>query len=154
MNFKSPYISRPIRFLEIHRCGNWQVKVYSISIHAEFVSGENQDQAKSQLQFWLEKSRVHALENYQIATLIIHECKEGCLAVLNWWIDENMLQNFVYLKTEQTGFIPFSENGITACTWELAIIWHDRNAWVKHILKKNDQPDFDGYLNEQLNQDL
>ena len=40
------------------------------------------------------------------------------------------------------------------CVWEMAILWHERNAWVKHVLMKNENPDFEGYLNEQLNQDI
>jgi len=27
------------------------------------------------------------------------------------------------------------------------ILWHERNLWVEHVLKKSDNPDWDSYLN-------
>lgn len=154
MKIKSSYTTRPIRFLEVYNYNDWQIKLYSISIHSEFVSKENIEKTKQQLDNWLSKSEVYDLETYKIATLILHEGKEGCFAIINWWIDENMLQNFVYLMDVSNEYKLFSDNGITTCVWEIAIIWHERNAWVKHVLMKNENPDFQAYINEQLNQDL
>ncbi len=85
----------------------------------------------------------------------MHEGKEGVFAIINWWIDENMLQNFVYLKKyNEQEFQLFSQDGICTCVWEMAVWWHERNAWVKHILCKHDRPDFQDYLNDQLNTDI
>ena len=110
--------------------------------------------AKSQLPTWLLNANNYPLETYNIATLILHQGKEGCFAIINWWIDENMLQNFVYLIEEGQDYKLFSANGITTCVWEMAILWHERNAWVKHILMKNENPDFKAYLNEQFNENV
>lgn len=150
----TPYQSRPIRFLEIYEHLDWKIKMYSISIHNEFVSQNNIEQVKSKIPDWLEKSNQYNFTTYNIATVIIHEGREGCFAIINWWIDENMIQNFVYLKNNtQDDFFLYSNNEIVTCVWEMAIWWHERNAWIKHILLKNKQPDFEAYLNEQLNQD-
>lgn len=154
MKIKSSYATRPIRFIEIHQHQGWQIKLYSISIKDEFVSQENIQKAKQHLDHWLSKSKAYDLDTYQIATLILHEGKEGCFAIINWWIDENMLQNFVYLREDDSEFELFSDNGMTTCVWEMAVLWHERNAWVKHILMKNENPDFEAYLSEQLNQDI
>jgi hypothetical protein len=63
-----------------------------------------------------------------------------------------MLQNFVYLKANNAAeFVLFSDKGISTCVWEMAIWWHERNAWVKHILMKNEKPDFEAYLMEHFN---
>jgi hypothetical protein len=154
MQIKSSYLQRPVRFLEIHLHNDWQIKLYSISIKNEYVSKENVQKAKQHLDNWLSKSSIYNLETYKIATLILHEGKEGCFAIINWWIDENMLQNFVYLIEDGQDYKLFSANGITTCVWEMAILWHERNAWVKHVLMQNEKPDFKAYLNEQFNENV
>ncbi len=154
MKLKSVYQTRPIRFLEIHQEGDWKIKLYSISIRSEFVSDENIYLVKRQIEKWLEKSNLYKRDTYKTATLIIHEGRGEGFAVINWWIDENMLQNFVYLLDGNNEYQLFSDNGITTCVWEMAVLWHERNAWVKHVLMNNENPDFEGYLNEQLNTEI
>lgn len=153
MQINSPYKKRPIRFLRIIQHKDWKIKLYSISLYNEFVSNENIEVSISNLDNWLSKCETNQLKTYSMATLILHEGKEGCFAIINWWIDENMLQNFVYLKNEHGKFNVFCNNEIPTCIWELAVIWHERNAWIKHILMKNENPDIEAYLNDQLNQD-
>lgn len=154
LKIKSVYQKRPIRFIEILQHKDWKIKLYSISIANKSVSHENIERAKLHLDEWLSKSSLHKLESYKVATLILHQGKEGCFAIINWWIDENMLQNFVYLLDDNNEFILFSNNGITTCVWEMAVLWHERNAWVKHVLRKKENPNLSAYLNEQLNQDV
>jgi hypothetical protein len=79
MKIKSSYATRPIRFIEIHQHQDWQIKLYSISIKDEFVSQENIQKAKKNLDHWLSKSEVYDLDTYQIATLILHEGKRRLL---------------------------------------------------------------------------
>lgn len=155
MKIKSAYQMRPVRFLEIYPCEDWYIKIYSISIKSEKVSAQNLQKCKNEILKWLKNSEFYDLETYKIATLIIHEGREGCFAIINWWIDENMLQNFVYMLKENTNdFQPFSHKGIITCVWEMAVLWHERNAWVKHILMQNENPDITSYLNEQLNENI
>jgi hypothetical protein len=154
MKIQSVYRTRPIRFIEVYQHNDWQIKLYSISIKGEYVSQEHIQMGKQHLDDWLSKSEIYDLQTYKIATLILHEGKEGCLAVINWWIDENMLQNFVYLIEDNWKYKLFSDNGIITCVWEMAVLWHERNAWVKHILMKNEHPDYQAYLSEQLNEDI
>lgn len=152
----SKYQTRPIRFIEIYKVSDWTLKVYSISSRNEFVLNSYIINAKRNIENWLKNVEQHNLETYKIGTLILHECKEGCFAIINWWIDENMLQHYVYLtkNEEDEEFVLFSSNGIVTCVWESAVIWFERNAWVKHILMKNEKPDFESYLQEHLNQDV
>ncbi len=159
------YQKRPIRFLEVHQEGDWKLKVYSISSKKERISNQQLQQAKKHLQQWLKPSgmatgdmsnQTNLFDNYQIGTLMLHEWSGGCFAIINWWVDQNMLQQYVYLAPNEDpeNFRLFSDNGIVTCVWESAVIWFERNAWVKHVLMKNNQPDFDSYFNEQLNDDI
>ncbi len=101
----SLYKKRPIRFLNIIIVGKWKIKTYSISSKDDFVDAIYLEKAKNELSKWLLLSENNSLETYNIATLILHQCKEGCFAIINWWIDENMLQHYVYLaKNENENF--------------------------------------------------
>ncbi len=149
------YRPRPIRFLEVFQHNDWAIKIYSISSKNERVNTQNVAVAKNNLELWLQQSRISNLEIYKIATLILHEFNDGCFSIINWWTDENMLQNFVYLKTNSaTDFVLYSDKGISTCVWEMAVWWHERNAWVNHILMKHEKPDFAAYLNDHLNGDF
>jgi hypothetical protein len=156
MNIKSAYKTRPIRFLEVYTFQDWKIKMYSISVRHRLVDAQNIEHAKQLLHVWLQASKIYSLKTYKIATLILHEGKEGCFAIINWWIDENMLQQFVYLATNEqpTEFKLYSNNGIFTCVWEMEVLWFEKNAWVKNILMKADNPDVEAYLNEHLNADV
>jgi hypothetical protein len=156
VNTINTYKPRPIRFLENYQHNDWQIKTYSISIHNEFVKQENVENAKTYLTEWFQKTDNYPLENYKIATLIIHEFKGGCYAIINWWIDENMLQQFVYLATNEkpSEFILYSDKGIITCVWEMAVLWFERNAWVENVLMNERQPDFKNYLQQHFNADV
>jgi hypothetical protein len=150
------YKKRPIRFMEIIRHEDWQIKLYSVSEKNKLVSMQSVEYAKYYLTGWLSNSKYYPLTTYRIATLILHEGKEGCFAIINWWIDENMLQQFVYLATPAypSEFKLLSDKGIITCVWEMAVLWFERNAWVKHVLEKSTNPDFEAYLAENLNEDV
>lgn len=152
MSIQTTYKKRPIRFLEVHEQDEWKIKIYSISRDNEYVHIEVVALAKTYLTLWLQKTSNYALTTYKLATLILHEGKEGCFAIINWWIDENMLQNHVYLlENGKTQFVEYSNRGIMACVWELEVIWFERNKWVQHILKKASNPNYNKYLQQHLN---
>jgi hypothetical protein len=147
------YQARPIRFLDLMHHKNWTIKVYSISHKNLVVPNTYRAQALTQLDEWLALAQNNNMQTYNIATLIFHECKEGCFAIINWWIDDNMLQHFVFLSTsDKSRYELYSSSGIITCVWELSVLWFERNAWVQHVLT-NKTPNFEAYLQEQLNQD-
>ncbi len=152
MSIQTKYKTRPIRFIEIHEQDGWKIKIYSISKHQEYVSTEAILLAKSCISQWLKNIHNYPLETYKVATLILHEGKEGCFAIINWWIDENMLQNHVYLLEKgKTQFVDYSTKGIMACVWELEVIWFERTKWIQYVLKRAPNPDYDKYLQQYLN---
>lgn len=153
MTISSPYKSRAIRFLEIHEQDGWKIKIYSISAKSLTVNTKYVETAKQQLSQWLSKHNIYALATYNVATLILHEGKEGCFAIVNWWTDENMLQHYVFFASNEneTGFKSFADNSIITCVWELEVLWFERNAWVEYVLQNPDNPDIKAYLHAFLN---
>jgi len=155
MNIQQGYAPRSVRFKGHFLFEDWRIKLYSISVRNEHVEESRLNEVKFNLSKWLEKSCAYPLDTYRMATLIIHEGKEGCFVILNWWIGENMLQNFCYLKRHgEPDFQLYSDQGMMACIWEMAVLWHERNAWVRNILQQPQNPDVNAYLADGLNADV
>ena len=153
------YKKRRIRFLELYAVNSWVFKMYSItSGQSEVVSEQQVTFVKENPSEWLEKSTQYALTTYNVGNVIIHEGKEGCFAIINWRIDENMLRHFVYLATKKQPhhFVLYSDNGIVSFVWEMAVLWFERNAWVNNVLSSGSINDvvINKYLNCQLNADV
>lgn len=147
-----PYQNRPIRFLEVFNHNDWKIKLYSISVKNEFVEPEWVEKAKNNLDNWLQFAQNDAIENYKIATLILHEGREGCFAILSLWVEENMLQLFAWLAGHEDRIFKLcSDKGLVSCVWEMEVLWHERNVWVENVLKRAADADFEGYLAAQLN---
>lgn len=148
----SSYTKRAVRFIELYNCGLWQVKIYTLNFPDQKSSEVVMPEAKKKLPEWLGQSGNYSLPTYCVSTLILHKCKEGCFAIVNWWIDENMLQLYVYLATNERPdhFELYSDKGIVTCVWEMAVLWHERNAWAEHVLVKS-KPDLKKYLTTVLN---
>ena len=155
MKFTS-YKPRPVKFLEVLEYNGWHVKVYSISAKKQIVDTSIIENAKKHLSSWLSNNLDYQHRNYKIATLILHEGSYGIYAIINWWSDEDMLQLYVYFADYDNPkkFTLFSDKGMVTCVWEMAVLWHERNAWVKHVLQKSTSPEIDKYLNEQMNEDV
>lgn len=152
-----PYQPRPVRYAGLITVGGWRIKAYSISVRSERVDEQVFAHVRKLLPKWLEQYAAYPLDTYGVGTLILHEGREGCFAIISWWIDSNMLQTFVYLATDtdRRAFRLFSDRGIFTCVWELAVHWHERNAWVKHVLGSSGDPTaFDRYLNDHFNADI
>ena len=149
----TPYAPRSTRFIGILAHGDWKIKCYGISCKAENVSDTHIAFAKENLEKWLSQSKITRLATYNLATLILHEGREGIFYIINWWIDENMLQQFVYLANynSPSELQLVSDKGIITCVWEMEILWFERNAWVEQVLMQPENPAaYDNYLNELM----
>lgn len=152
-----PYHPRPIRFLGVEVVGEWRIKAYSISVRAERIDEGTLAHVRTLLPGWLAQHTLYPLATYRVATLIVHEARDGCFAIVSWWIDSNMLQTFVHHAADpaQRDFRPFSDRGIFTCVWEMGVLWFERNAWVEHVLSKpGDVRGIEQYLAQHLNTDL
>lgn len=149
LNF-TPYKKRNIAFVKIFSHKNWRIKYYKIETENTKIQPQSFDIAKQYLPRWLKQTAHYSLDTYNLATLILHQGKEGCFAIVFWFVDENMIQLHAYLASNQepTYFKPFSDKGIVSCIWELEVIWHERKAWIKHVLKQAQSPNLRGYLND------
>jgi hypothetical protein len=157
VQLSASYRTRPIRFLERWEHEGWRVKVYGISAASARPVPELVEAIKRVAVETLPSPAVDP-NRYGVAFLYAHQGRNGGgFASVNWWGNENELFHHQYeapagdisdvRSTNETG-------GSTACVWDLAIIEHERKAWVECVLANDEGPDLDAYLGTVLEADL
>jgi len=148
-----PFTPRPIRFHGLREpAPGWRLKTYSITL------GPDPDWPRAEPGLRLVESLLPKgpLENgrFGVGFLINHQGRGADYAVLAWWGRENELPIRVVLseRDEPAGvFAPWrpARGDESVCVWDLQVINHERDAWVRHGLKPGG-PDLDAYLRDTL----
>lgn len=150
-----PYKPRAVRFLELWEHLGWRVKVYGITCEGEHPSPLAVAAGKTIARQQLPLPAV--TENrYSIAFLIVHEASDCYWYVLDFWSHENALQHRIYSAPfgAPDQWDDVTTRGPNMCVWELGVMCHERQAWVRHVLANPAGPNLAAYLAQRLNQDL
>lgn len=146
------YQTRPVRFLEMWHYAGWQVKVYGIAYQRETPRPELIGAAKRAAQSRLPHPPT-AAGRAGVAVLIVHDALGSTWALVQWW-EDNILHSHVYGGDPSSPWaLSPAPAGPMACTYELAVIWFERQAWVDHMLAAP-SPDLAGYLAARFNGDV
>lgn len=155
LRLREDYKSRPIRFLELLELGGWRLKVYGIAYQDETPCSGLVESAKE-----LARRQLPALSagknHYEVGFLGIHDGRGANFVFLDFWTDENELHHHVYVSPldEPAQLEYVTPTGLSACVWDLAVICHERQAWVQTVLANPAGPDVEAYLKKRLNKDL
>ena len=145
------YRARSIRSLEVWKHRGWTIKVYGIAETGEYPRPAAVAAAKRAASQVLPQ-RPHTEHRYGIGFLGVHDASSGCYTFVDWWADDNELHHHLFIAPAAKPDLYTSEpGGSTACTWDLAVISFERNAWVRDVLANPDGPDAARYLNSWLN---
>lgn len=83
-----------------------------------------------------------------VGFVITHTGETALWVLIDWWSEDVMLnQRNLRAPLDDPGALEPFEQGIVACTWELAVLAFEREAWVRHVLRKGD---IEGYLGAGL----
>ncbi len=143
----TPYIPRPIRFLELWRVGNWRIKLYGITYSGEYprpaLLAAARQVATRQLRLLPD-----ALRHYHVGFLGVHDGRTSNFVFLDFWAEENELHHHVFVSpTDRPECLAdATPTGLCACVWDLRLQAFEREAWLVHVLQREGAPDFDGYL--------
>lgn len=153
LEISEAYASRSVRFLGLWETGGWTLKVYGIAYGRELPRGETVEAGK----VFIAQRLPEPLEDgwHGIGFLIVHDGRDACWLLADWWRDEDTLYQQLYSAPLQGPFqFAHVENGPVACVWELAVLKFERDAWVEDILSHPTSPNLAGYLRAQLNADV
>lgn len=155
IHLREPYQPRPIRMNEYWQLADWRMKLYTITQQLPPVNAEWITIAK---QLAEERLPLMAVTDstYGLGFIIVHQTRRDVFINIDWWAWENELIHHAYTAPLQhpDQFQYVTPTGRTACVWELAVIGHERQAWVDCILANPNGPDTQAYLQRQLNADL
>jgi hypothetical protein len=82
-----------------------------------------------------------------------HDGRGANFVFVDWWANRGRLHHRAWLssKAEPGGLRATGPDDFTACAWNLAVITHERAAWVRHGLSRAEGPDTDAaYLGDLL----
>lgn len=144
------YRPRRTCFLELWEPTVWAVKVYGIA-YDQLPSPRLIAAAKQVAEERLATSAA-GQTHYNVGFLGIHAGKTANFVFVDWWADENELHHHVYISALETPeLLEYkTPTGVCACVWDLQVIAHERDAWVRHILSRPDEADLPGYLAQTL----
>ncbi len=93
---------------------------------------------------------------YGVGFLGAHDGRDACVAFVDWWANEDELHHHLYVApADRPGELtPAGPADFTACTWDLAVLAFERNAWLAAVLQNPGGPDLERYLQAQLSGDF
>ena len=143
-----PYQSRKIEFIKNTFIGEICIKVYTISNREQFEANLTLKASLKLLPKWVENMKQSAIPTHRNGFLMVHEAREGTLILFCWFTGENMIETTIYyadFKTPEDINPSIYKEKQLVCVWELEIIFHERKAWIQHVLSKSKNPDFINY---------
>lgn len=153
----APYKTRPVRYLETWEHEGWKVKVYGISGIGERPARELVEAIKSVAARTLPQPATTE-DRYGIAFLYAHQGGDGGgYTSVNWWARENELYHYQFESSREAleDLKPIDETGGShCCVWDLAVMAHERQAWIDCILNNDAGPDLETYLARRLEADV
>ncbi|PYE84249.1 hypothetical protein [Pseudoroseicyclus aestuarii] len=74
--------------------------------------------------------------------LLLHAGEGGVWLLLMWWAHGDILcRRLLRAETPAGPFVPHDSRALMACVWELAVIDHERRAWIRHMMTARPDPD-------------
>jgi hypothetical protein len=149
------YVARRVRPMGVQNFGDWALKLYGIAHRGDAPRPELVKAALQVAESALPASALSA-DRYGLGFLGIHEGRDSNFVFVSWWEKENELQHRVSFSTpEQPGELrPATPSDPIACVWDLSVIAHEREAWIRHILARPGGADADAYLADALSGDV
>lgn len=144
-----PY--RPRRFLPLGvlELDGWRLKSTAITHADRTFSPRFAEAAGAAARAALPHPAVTATR-YGLGFLGVHQGRTADVAFVDWWMDEDELHHVMFVTGADGGLRPARPGELTACSWDLALIAFERDAWVRTVLADPAGPDAEAYLRTRL----
>jgi hypothetical protein len=145
----TPYVPRPTRLISIYECYGWKLKVYEIRFDSHSIPSDQVNAILTFVENNVPWPSVSTLGN-NAGFVIIHRGQDAMWLMVHIWQSDILIQ-FAYQATLSTpvDFIPLRVHGLCACVWELEVVKHERDAWVRCAMGSDDLA-MDTYWNDNL----
>lgn len=161
----APYEPRQVRFLTVHHEAGAALKVYRIGI-----PGRLPDAAMVESGIRVAMASLTTgppeldaagidwslLPVYGLGTVIVHLGRDALFVLLDCWVGENMVRHQVWAAPlhRPAALESLAGSAIAMCVWEMAVLQHERAAWLRHVYTSHGAVSVDAYVADVLNADL
>ena len=144
------YEPRPVVRLGLEERAGWRLKVYGIAHGRDEPRPELVAAALAAADERLPRPPATD-ERYGVGFLGIHDGRGGNFVFADWWGRENELHHHVFFSSHEEPAVlrAAAEGDPIACVWDLAVVAHERRAWIAHVLAP-ERPDLGAYLGDFL----
>jgi hypothetical protein len=170
IRLRGPHRPRPIRFLGLHETVGWTLKVYGIAARGERPRPALVEAIRVLAPTVLPSPAVWPgaadagdgaggsggsgggdPARYGLGFVIVHDAGDYCFALYDWWAGENEIHQRLYSAPldDPDAMRPHPTPAV-GCVWELAVLDHERRAWLRHVLTRDGGPDVGGYLRDRF----
>jgi predicted GNAT family N-acyltransferase len=156
MSSFADYRTRRVGPLAPLQFSDWRLKVHGICADGATLKPLLIEAARDAACKVLPQPGLQPPQRYGLGFLIVHAGIDTDFIVVCWWGAENEL--FLRVLTSPPGQPErlrerSNRDGSVACIWDLAVIWFERGAWSKYVMR-SDKPDIDGYLTATLDGEI
>jgi hypothetical protein len=150
-----PYVTRSIRFLDLISFDGWRLKLYGIAYRGERPVEALVEAAAAAARERVPRPAVTD-DRYGVGFVGAHNGRGENFVFVDWWAREDELHHHTWLSShEEPGRLRATgPDDLAMCAWDLAVIGHERAAWVRHVLTRVEGPDLDAYLGDRLNGEI
>ena len=140
-----PYQPRNFQFDGIAEINGWQLKMYTIKHHE---SSDNEALRTAGMELLSTELPDVGKGDHGLGFVIFHAGLDSNFVVLDWWHNENELCHRVFSSTKAApGKLRRRQpDESIACIWDLLVIHHERESWVKHMMRN--PPEAATYLSD------
>jgi hypothetical protein len=137
------------------RIDGWRLKLYGIAYRSDRPVQALVDAAVAAAQERLPRPAVSD-DRYGVGFVGAHDGRGANFVFVDWWANEDELHHHAWLSSkEEPGRLrAIGPDDFTACAWDLAVLGHERAAWVRHVLARAQGPDLDAYLADRLSAEI
>lgn len=147
---KSIYHKRNFYSLADWTIGDHRLKAYGISAPDDGrIDAPLLDAARLYTERTLGSAAQIEGESGRLGYVVIHRGSVGVWLLIHWWAHGDICCGRLALAaTGTTLFETMEQRPLLACVWEQLVMQHERDAWVRHMMK--DDQDSSGYLHDRL----
>jgi hypothetical protein len=142
----NPYYARRIDFLRVLDRGEWRFKIYTIDYRNADVAYD-QFTGGMRLGFGELPDPPRVAGRPGVGFAIAHQGKGADYLIFAWWDRENELPLRVFIREPDAEW-RIAQGSESVCVWDLQVIAHERDAYVKHVMRVDS--DIEAYLADKL----
>jgi uncharacterized protein len=144
-----PFQPRRTRMLSIHECRGWKLKVYEICFGHHSIPTNHVEQILAFVDVNIPWP-VASESDPRTGFVIVHRGIDALWLLVHLW-RADILTQFAFQSplTEPIDLNPLRAEGFCGCVWELDVIKHERDAWVRCEMGSDDRL-IEQYRNDNL----